>query len=79
MEVLIIGCDRHPEVPVTVEIKTIKGGYSSCLVKRVLFDPYTHKVLPHIKSPKTAYTKDRLLKRLLNSAQNTVELQWLEH
>ena len=27
-EVLIIGCDRHTEVPVTVEIKTIKGEYS---------------------------------------------------
>ena len=25
-EVLVIGCDRHPEVPVTVEIWTIKGG-----------------------------------------------------
>ena len=29
MEVLIIGCDRHTEVPVAVEIKTINGGSSS--------------------------------------------------
>ena len=27
VEVLIIGCDRHPEVPVIVEIKTIKGSW----------------------------------------------------
>ena len=30
-EVLIIGCDRDPEVPVTVKIKTIKGGYPKVL------------------------------------------------
>ena len=64
-EVLIIGCDRHTEVPVTVEIKTIKGGYLSFLVKfiitrecfenqRVLFDPYIH-VLSHVKSPRALH------------------------
>ena len=30
-EVLNIGCDRHTEVPVTIEMRTIKGGYSSFL------------------------------------------------
>ena len=28
MEILIIGCDMYPELPMTVEIKTIKGGFS---------------------------------------------------
>ena len=32
-EVLIIGCDRHTEVPVTVDIWTTKGGYSVILGK----------------------------------------------
>ena len=27
VEVLIIGCDRYPGVPVTVEIKATKGGF----------------------------------------------------
>ena len=55
MKKLIIGCDRHPEHHVTVEQMTIKGGYSSFLVKhkitikfienqRVLFDLHGHKV-----------------------------------
>ena len=76
-EALIIGCDRHPEVPVTVEIRTIKGGCSSFLVKfimtreffenqRVLFDPSIHKVLSHVKCPRTLHIheKKRLLKWL---------------
>ena len=36
VEVLIIGCDRHTEVPVTVEIKKIIGGYSSFLIKFII-------------------------------------------
>ena len=59
----------------TVEIKTIKGGYSSFLVKltitreffenqRVLFDHYIHKFWSHVNF---AYTrKIRLLKWLLS-------------
>ena len=35
-EVRIVGCDKHPEVPVTVEILTTKGGYSSFLVKNII-------------------------------------------
>ena len=54
----------------TVEIKTIKGGYSSFLIKfiitreffenqRALFDPYTHKVLSHVQSPRTLHIHER--------------------
>ena len=64
----------------TVEIKTIKSGYSSFLVKlkitrevfffccfffvfflnqRVLFNPYIHKVLSHVKSPRTLHIYER--------------------
>ena len=35
-KVLIVGCDRHTEVPVTVEIKTIKCRNSSVLVKFII-------------------------------------------
>ena len=35
-ESLIIGCDRHQEVPVTVAIWTTKGEYSSFLVKFII-------------------------------------------
>ena len=53
-----------------VEIKTTKGGYSSFLVKfiiirvffenqRVLFEPYIHKVLSHVKSPRTLHMHER--------------------
>ena len=43
-EVLIIGCDRHPEVPVTVQIKTIKCGYSSFLVKFIITRHFFFKI-----------------------------------
>ena len=32
VEVPVIGCDRHPDVPVTIEIQTIKGGCSFYLI-----------------------------------------------
>ena len=35
-EVLIIGCDKHTQVPVNVEIKTIKSGYSSFFMKFII-------------------------------------------
>ena len=54
----------------TVGIKTIKDGYSSLLAKsiinrecfenqRVLFDPYIHNVLSHIKSSRTLHIHER--------------------
>ena len=64
LEVLIIDCDRNPEVPLTVEYYTTKDGYSSILVKyiitkkfienqRVLFDPDINKALIHVTSSRT--------------------------
>ena len=54
-EVLVIGCDRYPKLPLTVENYKTKGVYSSLLVKYsitwdftenqgVLFDPIMRKI-----------------------------------
>ena len=69
-EILIIGCDRHTEMTVTVAIKTIKGGYLFFFVQfiitgevfenqRVLFDPLIHKVSSYVKSPRTLHIHER--------------------
>ena len=66
-----MGWERLTEVPLTVEIKTIKGGYWSFFFfikfiitrefffffenQRELFDPYIHKVLSLVKSPRTLH------------------------
>ena len=53
-----------------VENKTTKGGFSSFMIKygktrefiknhRVLFDPYMHKTLSHVMSPKTFHLCER--------------------
>ena len=53
-----------------VENQTIKGGYSSFMIKygmtrefienqRMLFDPYMHKALSHIISPRTFHLCER--------------------
>ena len=54
----------------SVENLTTKGGYSSFIIKygitreiiknhRVLFDPYMHKALSHILSPRTFHLCER--------------------
>ena len=53
-----------------VENWTIKGGYSSFMITygitseftenhRVLFDPYMHKALSHVMSPRTFHLCER--------------------
>ena len=84
VEVLIIGCDRHTEVPVTVGIKTIKGGYSSFLVKFIITREFFFEIkecystLIYMKFCHTSnlpelciYTKDTTAEMALKSAQNT--------
>ena len=72
-EIPIIGCDKHPEVPVTVNFLTTKGGYSSFSVKyiiireftenqKVLFDPIYMKFCHTLNPPELCiYTKDRIV------------------
>ena len=70
MEVLIKCYNKHPEMPVIVENSTTKGGYSCFMIKyripkefienhRVLFDPYMHKALSHVKYPSTFHICER--------------------
>ena len=40
-EVLIIGCDRRPALPVIVKNNTITGGYSSFWVKHKITGDFT--------------------------------------
>ena len=64
------GCDRYPELPVMVKTRHKKIGVRLFLIKytitrefteneRVLFDPYRHKVLSHVISPRTFHIYQR--------------------
>ena len=70
IEVLIKYYNKPPELPVIVEHWTTKDGYSCFMIKyripkefienhRVLFDPYMHKALSHVKYPSTFHIMQR--------------------
>ena len=86
-EVPIKSCDRHLELPVTVQKRTTNGRYSSFLTKykitgefiknqKVLFGPHRHKVCHTLYPPELAIlTKDTTFEVALISAHSTQNIK----